>query len=57
MLKEDGRFAIGAASVFYSGILDDIEQHDYDVFHRRAGLNGLGKISRLPGLWWKIRAL
>jgi phytoene synthase len=36
LLNKDGRLAIMAASVLYRAILDDIEAHDYDVFHRRA---------------------
>jgi len=57
MLEPEGQLAIGAASVFYQGILDDIEKHDYDVFTRRAGLSALGKVSRIPALWLKIKAL
>jgi phytoene synthase len=57
MLEREGQLAIGAASVFYQGILDDIEKHDYDVFARRASLSALGKVSRIPALWLKIKAL
>jgi len=57
MLNREGQLAIGAASTFYSGILDDIEKHDYDVFSRRASLSAWGKISRVPGLWLKVRSL
>jgi phytoene synthase len=57
MLEREGQLAIGAASVFYQGILEDIEKHDYDVFSRRASLSALGKVSRIPSLWWKIKAL
>jgi phytoene synthase len=57
MLEREGQLAIGAASVFYQGILDDIEKHDYDVFTRRASLSATGKVSRIPALWWKIKAL
>src|SRR5215207_7585092 len=39
MLAREGQLAIGAASVFYSGILDEIEKNDYDVFTRRASLS------------------
>lgn len=56
-LEPEGRLAIGAASVFYSGILDDIEKHDYNVFTRRASLSALEKIARLPSLWWKLKSL
>jgi phytoene synthase len=57
MLEREGQLAIGAASVFYQGILDDIETHNYDVFTRRASLSALGKVSRIPALWLKIKAL
>ena len=57
LLEPEGQLAIGAASIFYQGILDDIERHDYDVFTRRASLNTLGKVSRIPALWLKIKAL
>lgn len=55
MLDRDGRFAIMAASDLYAAILDDIEDHDYDVFSRRAHINTLGKLSRLPGIWRRSR--
>ncbi len=57
MLEREGQLAIGAASVFYRGILDDIEKHDYDVFTRRANLSALGKVSKIPALWVKIKTL
>jgi 15-cis-phytoene synthase len=57
MLEREGQLAIGAASVFYQGILEDIEKHDYNVFTRRASLSAFGKISRVPKLWLKLRGL
>ena len=57
MLEREGQLAIGAASTFYCGILDDIEKHNYDVFTRRASLSAWGKIRRIPSLWWKIQSL
>jgi 15-cis-phytoene synthase len=57
MLEREGQLAIGAASVFYQGILDMIEKNDYDVFTRRASLSALGKVSRIPSLWLKVKAL
>ena len=57
MLEREGQLAIGAASVFYQGILDEIEKYDYDVFTRRASLSTLGKVSRIPSLWLKVKAL
>lgn len=54
MLERDGRLAVGAASVFYQGILDQIEQQDYDVFSRRASLSTWGKLSRIPALMFSL---
>lgn len=53
LLHRDGRFAVAAASELYAAILDDIEAHDYDVFHRRAQVSAWGKARRLPGIWWR----
>ena len=47
MLEREGQLAIGAASVFYQGILDEIERNDYDVFTQRASLSAWDKVSRL----------
>jgi phytoene synthase len=55
LLNADGRFAITAAARLYSAILDDIEAHDYDAFHRRAHTGLLGKLKLLPGIWWDSR--
>lgn len=57
LLHADGRFAITAAAELYRAILRDIEAHDYDVFHRRAHVGWLGKLSRLPRIWWNSRTL
>jgi phytoene synthase len=57
MLEREGQLAIGAASVFYQGILDEIENSDYDVFTHRASLSTLGKVSRVPALWFKVKSL
>ena len=57
MLEREGQLAIGAASVFYQGILDEIEKSDYDVFTKRASLSSMGKLSKVPALWLKVRAL
>ena len=57
MLEREGQLAIGAASVFYQGILDEIEKRDYNVFDGRASLSALGKISRIPALWLKVKSL
>lgn len=57
MLKREGQLAIGAASIFYQGILDEIEKNDYDVFNCRASLSTFNKISRIPSMWLKIKML
>lgn len=56
MLEREGQQAIGAAAVFYQGILDSIEANDYDVFNKRASLSAWEKIHRIPALWWKGKA-
>ncbi|MGZ9220902.1 MAG: phytoene/squalene synthase family protein [Anaerolineales bacterium] len=50
MLEREGQLAVGAASVLYQGILDEIEKKDYNVFTRRASLSAWGKVSRIPAL-------
>lgn len=55
LLDPDGRFAIAAAAGLYRAILEDIENHDYDVFSRRATIGRWGKLRRLPKLWWRSR--
>ncbi len=55
LLAPDGRLAIAAAAQLYRAILDDIERHDYNVFTRRAHIGALGKLRRLPGIWWRWR--
>lgn len=52
LLHRDGRFAVTAAAELYRAILDDIEAHDYAVFHRRAHVSTIRKLSKLPGIWW-----
>ncbi|HEX7974263.1 MAG TPA: phytoene/squalene synthase family protein, partial [Anaerolineales bacterium] len=53
LLDRDGRFAVGAAAELYQAILRDIENNDYNVFHRRASVSAGGKLGRLPGIWWR----
>ena len=57
MLEREGQLAIGAASIFYQGILNEIEKNDYNVFSKRANLSALGKVSKVPALWFKINTL
>lgn len=54
MLQREGQFAIGAASVFYQGILDEIEKNGYDVFSRRASLSAFDKVRRIPALLTRL---
>lgn len=54
LLEKEGQLAIGAASIFYQGILDVIEKNDYDVFTKRASLSKWEKIQRLITLSLKI---
>jgi len=49
-LAPAGRYAVAAAEL-YRALLDDIEQHDYDVFRHRAHLSTFGKLRRLPAAW------
>lgn len=55
LLDPDGRFAIGAAAELYQAILTRIEENDYDVFNHRASVGKIGKLRRLPGIWWRTR--
>jgi phytoene synthase len=55
LLNKDGRFAIGAATKLYRAILNDIEAHNYDVFNRRAYVGTVGKLRRLPRIWYSTR--
>jgi len=54
LLEREGQLAVGAASVFYQGILDEIEKKDYNIFTRRASLSTWGKVSRIPALIWSL---
>jgi phytoene synthase len=55
MLGKSGRFAIAAAAELYRAILDDIEEHDYDVFSRLAHTTKREKLLTLPGIWWRSK--
>jgi 15-cis-phytoene synthase len=56
-LNPDSRFAIAAAGELYQAILTEIEKADYNVFSQRASVSALGKLRRLPGIWWRARTL
>jgi phytoene synthase len=53
LLARQGRYAIAASAELYQLILAQIEANDYDVFQRRAYVSNLGKLKRLPGIWWR----
>ena len=57
LLDPDGRFAIAAAAELYRAILEDIEAHDWDVFHRRSYIGTWWKLRRLPGIWWRSKTI
>jgi phytoene synthase len=57
LLHPDGRFAVAAAGELYRAILDRIEANRGDVFRRRAYLSHWDKLRRLPGIWWRTKAL
>ncbi|MBU6250213.1 MAG: phytoene synthase [Cyanobacteria bacterium REEB417] len=47
-LAPDARWPVWASLRLYRGILDVIEQHDYDVFNKRAYVPRAGKLLDLP---------
>jgi 15-cis-phytoene synthase len=47
-LSPDARWPVWTSLRLYRGILDVIEQHDYDVFNRRAFVPRRGKLLDLP---------
>ncbi len=55
LLGKNSRFAIRAAAELYQAILNDIEAHDYDVFHRRARVDDRRKVALMPGIWRRSR--
>jgi 15-cis-phytoene synthase len=55
MLYPSGRVAVAAAAHLYRGILDKIEENQYDVFTKRAHLTTSDKLTRLPGIWYRTR--
>lgn len=57
LLPPEVRLAIAAAARVYSGILDKIEQNQYNSYTRRVYVPLREKIARLPGIWWDVRGL
>jgi len=47
-LAPDARWPVWASLRLYRGILDVIEQHNYDVFNKRAYVPRAGKLLDLP---------
>src|SRR5262249_52838463 len=56
-LHRPGRLPVQAAATLYGGILGRIEAIDYQVYTHRAALSTWDKLARLPGIWWRTRAL
>ncbi|AFZ68584.1 phytoene/squalene synthase family protein [Deinococcus peraridilitoris] len=54
-LRGRARLAVGAAASAYEGILDALEQNDFDNFSRRAQVSGTRKLLMLPGVLWRSR--
>jgi phytoene synthase len=57
LLHPSGQLSIAAAATFYKGILDKIEENDFDVFSSRACIGKWRKLKTLPELWFKHRFL
>lgn len=55
LLPANSRFAIGAASWIYRGILDKLAANGYDAHTRRAYLTMREKMTRLPRIWLATR--
>ncbi len=56
-LTRDARWPVWASLLLYQGILDVIEQNQYDVFNRRAYVPGVNKFFYLPEAWLKAQAM
>ncbi len=56
-LSPDSRWPVWAALMLYQGILDVIEENDYDVFNRRAFVPKPKKLVSLPVAWLRAQAL
>jgi 15-cis-phytoene synthase len=56
MLHADGRYAVAAAAGLYEAILEDIENHDYDVFNRRAFVSDSLKLYKLEGILRRLKS-
>ncbi|HEY9831247.1 MAG TPA: squalene/phytoene synthase family protein, partial [Stenomitos sp.] len=56
-LSPDSRWPVWAALMLYQGILDVIEQNQYDVFSTRAFVPKPQKLLTLPIAWLRAQAL
>ncbi|MGB0561621.1 MAG: 15-cis-phytoene synthase CrtB [Spirulinaceae cyanobacterium] len=56
-LSRDARWPVWSALMLYQGILDKIEQNNYDVFHRRAFVPKAEKMMYLPVAWLRAQVL
>ncbi len=57
LLEKDSRFTVLLASRTYSGILDEIEKQDYNVFIKRAHTNRGQKILSIPKIWREAKKM
>lgn len=56
-LNRDARWPVWSAWMLYQGILDVIEQNEYDVFTKRAFVPKPQKLLALPVAWLRAQAL
>jgi phytoene synthase len=56
LLDASGRLPIAAAAIFYRGILDKIEELEYNIFKSRAQLSKWEKVGMIPRIWYEYVA-
>ncbi len=56
-LSRDSRLPVWTSLMLYRGILDAIEENNYDVFHKRAFVPTFEKLVSLPIAWLRAQAL
>jgi 15-cis-phytoene synthase len=56
-LNRDARWPVWASSMLYKGILDVIEENQYDIFSQRAYVPTVNKIFYLPIAWLRAQVL
>jgi phytoene synthase len=57
LLERDTRFTVLLALRLYSGILDEIETLDYNVFKERAHTGKFQKLASIPKVWLEARKI